>query len=138
MLSHTHHLKLTSQPTFTIDDGQIYTRDGRALVQRIVLTTFVASCPTGMQCRHLDGNPTNNHVLNLAWGTRSENEQDKLLHGTDNRGERHGMVKLTATNILEIRSRAANGERILDIAKDFPLTKGSIYDIVNRRTWKHI
>jgi DNA-binding CsgD family transcriptional regulator len=33
-------------------------------------------------CRHLDGNPANNHISNLGWGTNSENTQDRLEHGT--------------------------------------------------------
>lgn len=52
------------------------------LVHRLVLAAFVGSCPDGMEVRHLDGNPGNNTVENLAYGTHSENEMDKVLHGT--------------------------------------------------------
>ena len=51
-------------------------------VHRLVLAAFVGPCPEGMQCRHLDGNPANNAVQNLCWGTCSENNLDKLRHGT--------------------------------------------------------
>lgn len=37
-----------------------------------------------MEVRHLDGIKFHNWVGNLAWGTKSENEQDKLRHGTNN------------------------------------------------------
>ena len=30
--------------------------------------------------RHLDGNPANNRIENLAWGTHSENAQDRERH----------------------------------------------------------
>jgi hypothetical protein len=30
--------------------------------------------------RHLDGNPKNNRLENLAWGTYKENAQDRELH----------------------------------------------------------
>ncbi|MCA4754789.1 HNH endonuclease [Mycolicibacterium fortuitum] len=36
----------------------------------------------GADVRHLDGVRTNNASSNLAWGTRSENERDKIAHGT--------------------------------------------------------
>jgi hypothetical protein len=34
-----------------------------------------------MECRHLDGNPTNNTPENLAWGTHAENCMDTVRHG---------------------------------------------------------
>lgn len=35
-----------------------------------------------MQCRHLDGNRSNNNIDNLEWGTPRENAMDKIRHGT--------------------------------------------------------
>lgn len=109
-----------------------------ALVHKLVLTTFVGPCPTGMECRHLDGNPSNNHVSNLAWGTRNENAQDRVAHGTDMRGVKHHNVKLTEKDVLEIRSRSANGERGVDLAKEFSVRTTSISAIILRQSWKHI
>src|SRR5271166_1685861 len=43
----------------------------------LVLLTFVGPCPEGYECRHLDGNPANNRLRNLAWGTRLENAADQ-------------------------------------------------------------
>jgi hypothetical protein len=34
-----------------------------------------------MQCRHLDGNPSNNRPDNLRWGTAKENAADMIRHG---------------------------------------------------------
>lgn len=110
----------------------------RMSVHTLVLLTFVGPCPDGMQCRHLDGNPANNNISNLAWGTIAENHRDKILHGTSGKGETHSRAKLTAANVLEIRSRAASGEMLLDIAKDFPVTDTCICRIVRRKSWKHI
>lgn len=55
-------------------------------VHVLVLTAFVGPTPDGLQTRHLDGTRTNNHVENLAWGTRRENMADKHVHGTMNTG----------------------------------------------------
>jgi len=52
-------------------------------IHRLVLETFIGPCPSGMECRHLDGNSKNNSLDNLRWGTKLENENDKKLHGTD-------------------------------------------------------
>lgn len=51
-------------------------------VHRLVASAFHGSCPIGMECRHLNGNQADNRASNLAWGTRSENTQDSLRHGT--------------------------------------------------------
>lgn len=107
-------------------------------VHTLVLTTFFAPRPDGMVCRHLDGNKTNNHVSNLAWGTPLENSSDRFLHGTDNQGEKCYKAKLTNADVLEIRQRAANGESLRNIAKDFPVVWTGIQKIVRRETWKHI
>jgi len=36
-------------------------------VDHLVLLAFVGPCPEGYECRHLDGDPANNHVDNLRW-----------------------------------------------------------------------
>ena len=54
----------------------------RQLVHRLVLAAFVGPCPEGEEVRHLDGNPGNNRLSNLAYGTRGENNLDAVRHGT--------------------------------------------------------
>ena len=88
-------------------------RDGsetRHLVHRLVLEAFVGPCPDGMECCHYDGDPSNNHVSNLRWGTRAENYADTVRHGTTLRGEDNGYSKLTEFDVIEIRRMYAAGE----------------------------
>jgi hypothetical protein len=54
-------------------------------VHSMVMLAFVGPRPDGMDIRHLDGNPRNNHLANLCYGTRSENIYDSVRHGTHNR-----------------------------------------------------
>jgi len=107
-------------------------------VHTLVLMTFVGPCPDGLQCRHLDGNPSNNHVLNLVWGTSLENQRDKILHGRVNQGENNGHAKLTKDDVKIIRSRLANGELHETIANEFNVHAGTVSKIARRETWKHI
>lgn len=48
----------------------------KKLVHRAVLETFTGIPNNGNECRHKDGNKTNNHVENLQWGSHLENMQD--------------------------------------------------------------
>ena len=60
-------------------------RDGQQkqwAVHRLVALIFIGPCPDGLEVRHLDGNPANNAVDNLAYGTHAENMQDMIAHGT--------------------------------------------------------
>lgn len=51
------------------------------MVHQLVLESFREVRPEGMETRHLDGNPKNNHISNLKWGTPKENSADIDLHG---------------------------------------------------------
>lgn len=72
-----------------------YDRDGYHLVSlnlegkeftakahRLVLLAFVGPCPSGHVVRHLDGDPGNNSLDNLAYGTYLDNSEDQRRHGT--------------------------------------------------------
>jgi hypothetical protein len=51
-------------------------------VHQLVVEAFIGPCPPGLEIRHLDGNPANNALSNLRYGTRSENGMDRVRHGT--------------------------------------------------------
>jgi hypothetical protein len=59
-------------------------KDGRKKhlnVHRLVATAFHGPAPEGYECRHLNGDPTDNRAVNLRWGTSAENSADIRLHG---------------------------------------------------------
>ncbi len=107
-------------------------------VHRLVLLTFVGPAPAGCECRHLDGDPTNNRLANLRWGTRAENMADRAVHGTSNRGERNGMARLRNADVVEIRRRHGNGETKKAIAADYGITTARVLLIVARRIFRHV
>jgi hypothetical protein len=51
-------------------------------VHALVLEAFVGKRPEGQECLHGDGDPSNNKLENLRWGTRTENILDMVRHGT--------------------------------------------------------
>lgn len=66
-------------------DGHLYIYlpgNRNRAVHRLVAETFLGPLPVGLQTRHLDGDPSNNRVDNLQYGTGSQNMQDAVRHGT--------------------------------------------------------
>lgn len=51
-------------------------------IHRLVAEAFLGPPEPEQVARHLNGNPANNHVSNLAWGTDSDNMLDAVEHGT--------------------------------------------------------
>lgn len=114
-------------------------RDGiakTALISRLVCQAFYDkpdNCDADpKETRHLDGDRLNNRSDNLAWGTRLDNERDKALHGTLNRGGRNGSAKLSTESVLQIRassrSRAA-------LARDYGVSWSLIDAIKKGAVW---
>ena len=107
-------------------------------VGALVLLAFVGPRPEGQECRHLDDNPLNNHLDNLAYGTHAENEQDKARNGNALIGERHWAAQLTDEKVREIRRRCAGGESQRAVARDLRLSQSIVQRAVARVTWSHI
>jgi hypothetical protein len=106
-------------------------------IHRLVLEAFTGPCPANCESRHLDGNPKNNKISNLAWGTKQENYADRVRHGTSNSGQGNGRSKLTDVQISEIRELYGTGQfRQKDLAKAFQISQMQVSNIVRQVHWK--
>ena len=74
----------------------------------------------------------------LKEGSQKENIQDYCRKNRIAHGERHGMVRLTKKDVLEILQRIKTGEKQVSIAKSYGVHPVTINDIVNKRTWKRL
>jgi|SRR5687768_7530087 len=70
----------------------------------------------------------------LSWKTRTENESDKLIHGTYARGERHSVTKLTEAAVREILD-LRGVETQHKLADRFGVSRTAISNIYVGRTW---
>lgn len=62
-------------------------KDGRKkhyTVHTLLIIAFRGPRPAGKECRHRNGDPTDNRLVNLIWGTSAENSQDMIEHGRTN------------------------------------------------------
>jgi len=107
-------------------------------IHRLVLETFIGPSPIGMQCRHLDGNPQNNKLDNLKWGTCKENSEDRIAHGKSGKGSNGSMSKLTEQNIPEIKLLYRQGISQINISRVYNVSKYIIWAIIHNKIWKHI
>lgn len=89
-------------------------------IHRLVLQTFAGPAPDGMECRHLNGDPKDNRLENLCWGTKSENRHDSVRHG------RHQTSRLTNAQIREIRTMPGLHK---DIAAKFGISRPHVTDL---------
>lgn len=102
----------------------------RELVHRLVLTTFVRPPQPGEQACHRNGNPADNRLSNLYWGTQEANWQDRIRHGNF-----RSYSKLSEDDVSAIRGRCAEGESACRVAQDYPVSDTQIKNIVRGKQW---
>jgi len=107
----------------------------KCTVHRLVLAAFDKSMPSEIDCCHKNGNPSDNRVENLYWGTRKENMADQLIHGTRIFGERNGSAKLTGTDALAI-AKDPRTQQV--IAADYGVSRDAIQKIKSGKTWSSV
>lgn len=109
------------------------------LVHRLILEAFVGPCPKGMVACHNDGDPSNNRLDNLRWGTLSENAADKFDHGTLVRGSQSYKAKHSEMDILTVfflRRLGLSDKAILEFVDlGHP---GNVSAVLRGATWPHV
>lgn len=72
--------------------------------------------------------------IHLSWKTPTENQADRLIHGTHTRGERCGTAKLTENDVRLILAMKG-AEPKTHLAKRFGVSPTTVADIHRGRTW---
>jgi hypothetical protein len=95
-------------------------------VHQLVMRAFVGDPPDGYEVLHSDGDPSNNILENLRYGTRTENILDVYRQGGRWR-------KLSVENVGQIREMAANGVKKTVIAEKFGIAYTYVFAVINGR-----
>jgi hypothetical protein len=106
-----------------------------ALIHRLVLEAFIGPCHAGMEACHANGHRDDARLENLRWDTRKRNHADRWAHGTMLIGEKTNSVKLTTEQVFAIR---ASKETARVLAEQNKVSRGTIFSIRHRHTWKHL
>lgn len=108
-------------------------------IHRLALSTFAGVQEGRPFCCHIDGDKNNNKIINLKWGTRLENEKDKIKHGTLSRGERCGTHKLMNEDVYRILYLyETEGYSQRSLAKMYNLEPSTIHSVVHKKSWRHL
>lgn len=117
----------------------------KVYAHRLSWTLHFGEIPDGLFVCHRCDTPRCVNPTHLFLGTNLDNVRDMIAKGRKRqvvaiperraRGERQGRAKLTRAAVREIRRRAVNGIRGCDLAAEFGLSRQSISEIVNRKTW---
>ena len=98
-------------------------------VHRLVLLAYVGEpLPDQTHTRHLDGNPANNRLPNLTWGTPTENALDSRKHGSRS-------TKIDEEIVREVRRLHDAGLSLRAIAISLPIGKSEVHRIVTGKHW---
>jgi hypothetical protein len=118
----------------------VFTKPGKRQgfsVHHLVLRAFHGPKPfENAVCRHLDGNPLNNTVDNLKWGTHKENTQDAVKAGI--RGAGGFNTSFSEEDITKIRATSYELGLFTKLGEEYDVTSVTISDIYYGKTWEHL
>jgi hypothetical protein len=109
----------------------------RIKIHRLVLLAFKGEPQKGQVSRHLNDIKADNRLLNLTWGTRSENSKDAYRNNKQSSiGENNPNAKLTTQEVREIldlyKHKIFNQ---LELGRLYGITNSAISLIVLRKKW---
>ncbi len=88
-------------------------------IHQLVLEAFEGPRPPEFRdCRHLNGDASDNRRVNLAWGSRNQNVRDRKWHGAPR--------KLTVEQVRDLKARLASRETHRSLSNRFSVSPGLI------------
>lgn len=110
---------------------------------RLIAECFIPNPENLPIVRHLNDNPFDVRLCNLAWGTKSDNMNDAVKNGRianrpSPKGEKNRNCKLTEQQIISIRQDINSGVHYTEISTKYGISVAYIYNIKAKRVWKHI
>ncbi len=121
--------------------GSFFVAGKNVRANRFSLEMVFGKLPENQQALHHCDNPICVNPFHLFSGTNDENRADMVQKRRHVFGERHHKAKLSAADVLTIRSayrpkQYGGGSHCL--AKRFKVSPNTIRAILNRKTWSHV
>lgn len=124
-------------------------------VHRLVAKAFIPNIDGLPEVNHKDGNKANNNIDNLEWVTSSENQIHAIKNGLQKFTEKHRRAaidtgrknglkgkgkpkmklrKLSEYQEVEVEKKYKNGRSMRSLGKEYGVDKGTISNILKRRS----
>ena len=113
---------------------------GRTSPVHVLVAEAFMGLRAGREINHIDGNQRNNALSNFEFVDRAGNKRHAVAHahlGLVAWGEKHGMAKLTADAVRQIRAARFRGFTRYFMAR-FGVSKMAIQNARSGRTWRHL
>lgn len=96
--------------------------------------------PDEMKCCHKCDTPRCVNPAHLFIGSHKENMDDMSRKGRKAIlfGEDSGMAKFTTEIVISIREMRRNGAKVIDLARNFGMSKAQASKIANGTSWSHV
>ena len=108
-------------------------------VHKLIALAFIPNPNNFSFVCHKDGNPDNNKVENLYWGTPKQNQADRIKHGTMCYGEQNSLAKLNNNTVIILRKiYATNKFSKTDLAEIAGVSLSSLSKMLTFQTWTHL
>lgn len=113
--------------------GQLWVSGKKFPAHRLVCLETHGDPPSERHvAAHTCGNSLCVNPSHLSWKTPAENEADKLVHGTHQRGERNATAKLKEYQVLKIFEAEGHHKKI---AAQFGVSRRTVGAIKTKKNW---
>lgn len=123
-----------------MDYGLITFRRRAWSVHRLVWTLVSGPIPAGLNVLHKCDTPPCCNPEHLFLGTQKDNAEDRERKHRSKHpaGQDHPMAKITESDVVEIRQLRERGLSTREIAKIYGIATVHAWQVVTRRTWRHV
>ena len=110
----------------------------------LIAQAFIDNPKKKPQVNHINGIKHDNRIENLEWVTLSENRRHAyetgLQNGFSRRGEKNNFVKLSKSDVLNIRKMydKKSGITMKYLANIYGVTEGCIQGILSKKNWSWV
>ena len=105
---------------------RLWNKGNRILAHKFEFEKTHGTIPEGMEIDHICCNKSCSNVNHLRLATRTENMRYSKA------------TKLTKEIVLEIHKKRAQGIRVVNIAKEYKVTRECIYLILQGKNWNDL
>lgn len=104
----------------------------RHKIHRLVALAFIPNPQNKPQVNHKNGIKKDNHLDNLEWVTKKENENHAVINDLHR-------SKVTTVDVKNIRKLyKQNNITMQELGNKYGILKGQVSRIINKKSWAHV